>query len=163
MGSGISGRYKGTRGSGFAAGSTNLMSPNEPFIPNISKRLDIDVGGFYDVIAHGNANQIKIYVNGREHLVDHRVLANLIKRNNKASTMNVRLLSCNTGSTSDGFAQNLANKLNVEVKAPDKYLFANPSGTYFVKNGKKVGKDILPIMATKGEFKLFKPTKRRQK
>lgn len=159
MGSGISGKYKGTKGSGVAVGSTTLMTPSDPFIPNISRRIDVDSNGFYDVIAHGNKNQIKIYINGKEHLVDHRVLANMIKRNKKASTMNVRLLSCNTGSTDDGFAQNLANKLNITVKAPNNYLFAGPSGNYYVSEGRLVGKTIEPIPFTKGKFRIFKPRK----
>jgi hypothetical protein len=38
------------------------------------------------------------------------------------------LLSCKTGALSNGFAQNLANKLGVPVTAPSNTLWAYPSG-----------------------------------
>ena len=44
----------------------------------------------------------------------------------------IKLLSCNTGSLDDGFAQNSANKLNVKVSAPTNYLWATKNGDYFV-------------------------------
>lgn len=44
----------------------------------------------------------------------------------------IRLLSCNTGSLDNGFAQNLANRLNVDVSAPTNYLWAEPNGNYYV-------------------------------
>ena len=59
-----------------------------------------------------------------------------------------------TGSLDNGFAQNLANKLNVEVYAPTNFLWATPNGTYFVAGKTKAG---APDMNIKGIFKLFKP------
>ena len=42
------------------------------------------------------------------------------------------LLSCYTGSTENGFAQNLANKLNIRVTAPNDILWAYPNGRMVV-------------------------------
>ena len=61
----------------------------------------------------------------------------------------VRLLSCNTGSTDTGFAQQLANALGVEVEAPSNILIVYPNGKY------KIGYD------GKGKMITFKPQKRK--
>ena len=66
----------------------------------------------------------------------------------------IRLLSCNTGTSSASFAQNLANKLNVSVWAPDKYLWASYSGNHFVAGMTKDGK---PDYSDKGKFVEYKP------
>ena len=58
----------------------------------------------------------------------------------------IRLWSCNTGALDNGFAQNLANKLNVEVYAPTNYLWSTPNGNYFVAG-----------MNNRETFKLFSP------
>ena len=44
----------------------------------------------------------------------------------------IRLLSCDTGSSNSGFAQNLANKLGVVVEAPTKLVWELQNGKYFV-------------------------------
>lgn len=143
-----------------APGNISYMKEDERFNVNISKRSDIDPNGIFDVIAHGNANVIEINVNGRKHEVSWRCLANIIKRKPKLQGLTIRLLSCSTGSTDNGFAQNLANKLNVKVIAPTKYLWAFPDGKYFVSGGKinKFG-ILVPINNNKGEFKTFYPKK----
>ena len=46
----------------------------------------------------------------------------------------------------NGFAQNLANKLNVEVYAPTNYLWSTPNGNYFVAG-----------MNNRETFQLFSP------
>ena len=51
----------------------------------------------------------------------------------------IRLLSCNMGALDNGFAQNLANKLNVEVCALKNYLWSEASGNYFVAGMTKTG------------------------
>ena len=42
----------------------------------------------------------------------------------------IRLLSCNTGSTKNRFAQQLANALGVEVEAPNDILMVYPNRKY---------------------------------
>ncbi len=66
----------------------------------------------------------------------------------------IRLLSCNTGLSSASFAQNLANKLNVSVWAPNKYLWADNYGRHFVAGKKSNGE---PDYSDKGSFIEFKP------
>lgn len=61
----------------------------------------------------------------------------------------VRLLSCSTGSVDDGFAQQLANALGVEVEAPSDVLIVAPNGKY------KIGYD------GSGKMNIFKPKGRK--
>jgi hypothetical protein len=68
----------------------------------------------------------------------------------KSVTPIVRLLSCNTGDTTNTgncFAQLLANELGVRVEAPNKKIFVYNNGNFIV------GKN------NNGEMKLFYPRK----
>ena len=87
-------------------------------------------------------------------IVDHRTAALLIQNSDGYSGQAIRLLSCNVGSSDNGFAQNLANKLNVEVYAPTNYLWATSNGNYFVAGMNDLG---MPDMNNTGFFKLFIP------
>lgn len=49
--------------------------------------------------------------------VDHRFIGNMLLHSDDYYGQPIQLLSCNTGFSDTGFAQNLANYLNVEVKA----------------------------------------------
>ena len=82
-----------------------------------------------DVVIHGTSNSVAIMHNGKWVHLDQRRLSTLLKhdkefRKNKA----IRLISCSTGSDTAGFAQNLANKLGVKVKAPSDTLWVFPDG-----------------------------------
>lgn len=78
----------------------------------------------------------------------------MIENSSVFNGQRIRLLSFNTGSLDDGYAQNLANRLNVEVYAPTDYLWATPSGDYFVAGMNNLG---LPDYTSLGDFKLFVP------
>lgn len=68
----------------------------------------------------------------------------------------IRLFSCNTGADSNGFAQNLANKLGVPVSAPTKLLWSDARGNHFVAGRSKYN-PLLPSYADKGEFITYYP------
>ena len=106
----------------------------------------MDTNGYFDVIAHGTPNGIQITHNGQHMIVDHRTASRLIQNSDGYNGQTIRLLSCNTGALDNGFAQNLANKLNVEVYAPTNYLWSTPNGNYFVAG-----------MNNRETFKLFSP------
>lgn len=159
MSKGISGLFKGTRGMRAAAGSALLMDSSDMFAKYIANRKDIDPKGFFDVIAHGEKSKIEIYNNGIKIKVSHRVLARLLKSNPDYAKQPIRLLSCETGKDPSGFAQNLANKLGVPVKAPTEILWAYPNGAHLV-----AGQDINsrhggPNLLKPGRFKTFYPKK----
>lgn len=130
------------------------MDANDAFVSNISRRADVDANGYFDVIAHGTPNGIQITHNGQHMIVDHRTAARLIQNSDSYNGQAIRLLSCNTGALDNGFAQNLANKLNVEVLAPTNYLWSTPNGNYFVAG---MTNSRVPDMSDIGSFKLFLP------
>ena len=77
---------------------------------------------------------------------DDAFVSNISRRSDVYNGQTIRLWSCNTGALDNGFAQNLANKLNVEVYAPTNYLWSTPNGNYFVAG-----------MNNRETFKLFSP------
>ncbi len=151
MGSGYSGLYSGTYGSRNMA---YYMSPTDPFSRFIKNRKDIDANGFYDVIAHGTPNNIVIEQNGIRYTVNHRIAASVVKNHPGYKGEPIRLLSCDTGALSQGFAQNLANKLNVVVMAPTKIVWAWPNGRYLVAGKNENG---TVNMSDRGKFVKFYP------
>ena len=116
-----------------SCGDLVLNHPFNTYLKNVSNRKDKDVNNTFDVVGHGNVKSIQmISSDGKKILaLSHRDLVKLLNRNIKYKKgMAVRLLSCNTGKDPYGFAQNLANKLNVKVIAPNTYYWAYPNGTH---------------------------------
>jgi filamentous hemagglutinin len=140
-----------------AAGSINLMESGDAFLRNASRRADVDAGGFLDVVMHGNSKMVEI--GGK--LVNHRVAARVIQNNPQFAGQNIRLLSCNTGACPTGFAQNLSNKLGVNVMAPDNYIWAFPNGSLSVMGGRTIGSGatqrLIPVPSQPGSMNLFTP------
>jgi SPP1 gp7 family putative phage head morphogenesis protein len=99
--------------------------------------------GYFDFAAHGAPNAIEY--GSEDMMLSARDVANIIRHNKNYNGEKIRLLSCSTGSLEDGFAQQLANALGVEVEAPSDILYVYPNGTY------KVGFD------GSGEMRKFKP------
>ena len=162
MSKGYSGLFSGTLGFLATSGSYDYMLPNDPFSKYIKLRKDIDTKGFYDIIAHGSNDSIFIVNNGKYIAINHRLLAKLLKKDKQSKGKAIRLLSCNTGKITSGFAQNLANKLNVPVKAPTDYLWVLPNGNYFVAGGKIVNGILIADTTKKGKFKTFYPGGKRK-
>ena len=138
----------------YSVGDATFMDADDTFVSNISRRTDVDANGYFDVIAHGTPNGIQITHNEQHMIVDHKTAARLIQNSDGYNGQAIRLLSCNTGALDNGFAQNLANKLNVEVYAPTYYLWSTPNGNYFVAGMNNLR---LPDMNNRGIFKLFSP------
>ncbi len=92
-----------------------------------SKAAPID--GYTDVIIHGAPpNKVGVMHNGEWVYLDQRSLANFLRQDAGYTGGAIRLLSCGTGSSPTGFAQNLANKMGVEVMAPSDTIWAFPNG-----------------------------------
>lgn len=117
---------------GVAAGDASFMGGNEAFLRNIRNRSDVDPGGVFDLIAHGTSDGVQVEHLGSTLTINSRVAASRVRRLPGFHGQDIRLLSCSTGARSDGFAQNLANKLGVSVWAPSDLLWAYPNGTHFV-------------------------------
>ena len=137
------------------AGSINYMKSTDNFAKFASKAES--QAGALDVIGHGNPKVFEvnnITIDGGSKLINHRVLATLIKQNPQFVGQDIRLLSCNTGEAN--FAQNLANKLNTNVFAPNKTLWAWPNGRLGVYPANAQG---LPILSQPGKMIKFTPKK----
>ena len=154
MGSGVSGLYNGASVIRPFPGSADFTEKGDQYSENIRKRKDVDVNGAYDVIAHGRPDFIKVDYNGISVKINHRVASKLIKHDKYYPGKSIRLLSCDTGSSKTGFAQNLANKLNVVVEAPTSWVWAYPNGRYFVAAPNKYGR---PDLSKRGRFVKFYP------
>ncbi len=131
-------------------GAIQYGDKNDLFLTHSSKATQPD--GVLDIAIHGNSTSVEI---GKFNF-DHRVLANLIKRNPQFSGQSIRLLSCNTGALPNGFAKNLANKLGVQVTAPNNFIWAWPNGKLGVYPMSTGG---TPILSSPGSMVPFNPGK----
>ncbi|MBP3459528.1 MAG: RHS repeat-associated core domain-containing protein, partial [Lachnospiraceae bacterium] len=108
------------------------------------------VEGYTDVVIHGTSDSFGVWHNGKWEYINQRSLATFLKNNPEYNGGAVRLISCSTGAKPDGIAQQLANKLGVDVLAPSDTL-------YIYQNGSTV---IGPNPYTNtGDWKLFMPGK----
>ena len=83
--------------------------------------------GYHDVIVHGSPESFWVYRGEEEIAIDQRRLATYMKSSEYGGGP-VRLLSCKTGQCSAAIAQDLANKLGVEVLAPSDSLWIWTNG-----------------------------------
>ncbi|MET7480948.1 RHS repeat-associated core domain-containing protein [Streptomyces sp. NPDC005648] len=146
---------EGTAGSGAAKGGeradtaapksgsstpTNLLSADDQLNSSIPKVKPVE--GYHDVWIHGSPQGVAPNFNAAEggSVMSHRVLASLIKNDPNYSGGSIRLCSCQTGSSAGTFAQDLANKLGVEVLAPNGYLYVWRTGRIGVgREGAAIG------------------------
>lgn len=140
----------------YASGDITFRSGESIYFDYISRRKDVDVNDVLDVVAHGSPNSVQISHNGKDIQIDSRTLAKMIKRNPQYKRKGVRLLSCSTGSSPNGFAQNLANKLGVPVSAPNKLFWSDNCGNYLVA-GRDKANPKYPSRIDTGEFITFYP------
>ena len=120
-------------------GAINLMKNDDPFFVNASKRKDVDPDGFLDIIAHGNETHIEVQTSSGPVLMDAKQAAQHISNLDGWNGQNIRLLSCSTGCSIDGFAAQLRSELGVSVvRAPSDILWADNSGNLFVSAGRNV-------------------------
>ncbi|HET7661684.1 MAG TPA: hypothetical protein VFK66_14935 [Oryzihumus sp.] len=138
-------------GGGSAAARAGLISrlrpsalfrkaPNPPYELSIISFAEHDplgtyarnvrpLDGHYDVAAHGNELQVQVHgTEGQAERLGADKLAKLIVEQPDYDGGPVRLLSCFTGSSPTGIAQQLADRLGVNVVAPSSKLWMWPDG-----------------------------------
>jgi hypothetical protein len=133
----------------FASGARSaFMVADDRFLAFSAKALP--ESGFHDVVIHGTALDFgaapAAWTHGLNY--DHRVLAALLKRDPCYPGGPIRLLACDAGKLPNGAAQNLANKLGVDVLAPTGRLWAFQDGRLTIGS--------IPGVST-GRFELFRP------
>lgn len=134
MGAGYHGGFGATYGTtpyAIAADATLVGNGYGFELKEAAKRVK-KIEGFTDVAVHGSPDSIMVCVkkNGRDQeiVLDHRRLAKFLKADEGYGRGKIRLLSCKTGSPTGTFAQNLANKMGVTVRALSDTLFIFPNG-----------------------------------
>ena len=77
----------------------------------------------------------------------------------KSNGQPIRLLSCDTWACDTGFAQNLANKMGVPVKAPTKLVWAYGDRKMIVAPRSSLSQSSplfnVPDLSSQGVFKIF--------
>lgn|SRR5690606_20270259 len=124
-----------------------------PGAPGNTFANNLNPPGVYSVVAHGNPLGVRDSVSGK--LLTPAELAARIKAdpNYKPGTT-VELYSCRTGQ--GDYAQQVANELGANVRAPDQYLFGWESGRFvFAAHNSPV--NGLPDTNNLGNFILFTP------
>ena len=84
---------------------------------------------YFDVAMHGSPTAVGFGTT--EANMSPRLLASIIRHSDGWNGQKIRLLSCSTGKQEDDdycFAEELANALGVEVKAPNDVLYISPAG-----------------------------------
>ncbi len=122
-------------------------TPDNHFASNVRNTLPEE--GVYDVALHGAETTAEFF--GKT--IDAYTLAQIIReRPDYRPGEPIRLLSCSTGATNttgNCFAQILANELNTVVIAPNKVLFVNPDGSFYI-GSEKEGK-LIPFYSRRTE------------
>ncbi|PWV55760.1 hypothetical protein C7475_101267 [Chitinophaga sp. S165] len=120
------GSWAGTRflsTNSAASGAIAYGNVNDPFLIYAQRAKPYE--NYLDVVLHGSPRGVWYRP---DMMIDHRVLANLIRNSPQFAGQPIRLLSCNTGRLADGFAKNLSNALGVGVRAPEDIIWAFPDG-----------------------------------
>ncbi|MBD5461986.1 MAG: RHS repeat-associated core domain-containing protein, partial [Lachnospiraceae bacterium] len=132
------------------AAGPSLVQPGKGYKLKEAAKSISPVEGYTDVAVHGTPDSFGVWHNGNWEYIDQRSLATFLKNNPEYNGGAVRLISCSTGAKSDGIAQQLANKLGVDVLAPSNTL-------YIFQDGSTV---IGPNSCTNtGKWELFTPGK----
>lgn len=143
--------------------SKSYMNKNDAAYKVYDKIVPLE--GFEDLLCHGTSEKLFHESNiGVGTYYTAQEFADIIRKDASFRDKKIRLLSCNTGSSATGFAQQLANELGVDVLAPTETLWINDNGELFVSNsitlaemwsnGEKVhetGKWVL-FLPEKGEY-----------
>lgn len=109
-------------GNGFAC-----FPDGDPLNENVKRVKPLKT--YFDVAMHGS--QTAVGFGTKELNMSPRLLAAVIRHSKGWNGQKVRLLSCSTGARMENdycFAEELANALGVEVKAPDDVLFISSAG-----------------------------------
>ncbi|MBQ6637802.1 MAG: hypothetical protein IJH82_04015 [Lachnospiraceae bacterium] len=135
MGAGVHGGFGSTRGAKYSevvtADSSLVGNGHGKELAIVAKRVKKEPG-YTDVAIHGSPNSVSVFrktATGEEEIIlDQRRLAKYLKHDKGYSGGKIRLLSCKTGIETGTFAQNLANKMGVVVRAPSDTLHIYPNG-----------------------------------
>lgn len=138
MGAGVHGGFGATKGainSGVVTADAALVGNGKGKALAAVAKVVKKEPGYTDVAIHGDSDYVVVFRENPKDkdndiviVLDHRRIANFLKQDKGYSGGKIRLLSCKTGDEKGTFAQNLANKLGVVVRAPSDTLHIYPNG-----------------------------------
>ncbi len=108
--------------------------------------------GYVDVVVHASANTFEVV---REHVtleIDHRALATYLQKQGLTGKQ-VRLIACESGQNPHAVAQDLANKLKVDVLAPTRTAWIDGHGAVGVGEANKADGSWRPFTPQKQQLK----------
>jgi RHS repeat-associated protein len=114
-----------------AARAAPTLSADKDLLAQFGPRVPTRSGGYFNVVTHADANIAYILRDGRWTSVHHRTLARFIQKSPEYTGGPVRLVACNSGACTTGLAQNLSNKMGVEVLAPTGNVFIDSTGSFW--------------------------------
>ncbi len=107
--------------------------------------------GFEDVFIHSDAARFFITNKYGEQTAFHPMeIAEILRKSENYKGGNIRLCSCEAGSDPNGAAQQLADALGVDVKAPNRLLFLDNRGNITIA-------DDVEDVGTYGDWVIYKP------
>jgi RHS repeat-associated protein len=99
--------------------------------------MPTESGGYWNVLTHADSQMAWVHTGpGLEDgvFISHRSLARFITKSEGYVGQPVRLVGCNAGQCRIGLAQDLANKLGVEVLAPTGRAYIDATGHYWTND-----------------------------
>lgn len=103
-----------------------VLSGDDALMRAAAKRAQ-PLPGYLDVMVHGDADSFWVVRLDMDIRLDQRSLATYLRKKGLAG-QKIRLIACESGLTPFAVAQHLANKLGVEVLAPDGTAWVNKDG-----------------------------------
>ena len=138
------------------------VNKSDQLYKNLKHVQEID--GYEDFGIHGTSEFVEYETTGGKFTsYTAKEYAEILRSDPEYHNGNIRLLSCNVGATENGFAQQLADELGVEVLAPTETLWTNEKGDCFISNSDVVAdlwyakENVQPT----GEWKRFMPRRKK--
>lgn len=135
------------------------VNKNDPFYELLKSIKPIK--GFEDFMIHGQPNLVEYETtNGQWIQYTPQDFADFLREDKNGYTGgNIRLLACKSGMLDNGFAQQLANIMNVNVIAPTQTLWIKQNGEMFIDDNMILAElwDKGEKVKQKGAWKLFTP------
>lgn len=137
--------------------------PSDDLIMREAARTLAPQDGYYVIDVHGTADRARV----GSAWVEVDDLAALVRATPEWDGENVFLMSCESGRRPDGFAQQLADRLKVDVAAPDKLAWSDfdPGGRAqpYSSDGSLDASGVpRPVKPPTGTFVTFSPTDQEQ-
>jgi hypothetical protein len=112
--------------------------------------------GQYTIDMHGNPSNVFV---GNDALTPND-LADLLENDSNWNQQPIRLMACETGQDPQGFAQQLADRLGVAVKAPDQLGWSDTLGNVYsaTASGRDRWGNLIPTRPPDGTWVTFQPS-----